>query len=169
MLLEVGCGPGNVLKYLTTYKPELQVLGIDLAPRMIELAKNNVPGADFMVMDCDDILKIKKKFNAIVCAFVMPYLSMEQCAKLIGDCANLLYENGMIYISAMEGDYHDSGFESTSFSDGKEVYIYYHQKDNLKNELNKNGFIVISYQTKQYPESDGHFFNGYDFLWQKKV
>ena len=38
-LLEIGCGPGNITKYLLTQRPDFNIYGIDIAPNMIELAK----------------------------------------------------------------------------------------------------------------------------------
>src|SRR5690349_11179871 len=35
-VLDAACGPGNVSRYLITRRPELDLLGIDLAPRMVE-------------------------------------------------------------------------------------------------------------------------------------
>ena len=46
-ILEVAWGPGNVTKYLYSKRIDFKILGIDLAPSMIELAKINIPKADF--------------------------------------------------------------------------------------------------------------------------
>ena len=31
-ILEIGCGPGNITKYLLEQRPDLLILGIDVAP-----------------------------------------------------------------------------------------------------------------------------------------
>lgn len=46
-VLEIGCGPGNVTRYLLNKRSDLQNTGLDLAPNMIELAKANNPTAHF--------------------------------------------------------------------------------------------------------------------------
>ena len=46
-ILEIACGPGNITKYILDKKPDLKILGIDLAPNMIDLAKVNNPSAEF--------------------------------------------------------------------------------------------------------------------------
>jgi ubiquinone/menaquinone biosynthesis C-methylase UbiE len=38
-ILEIGCGPGNITKYLLSKQPSFDIFGIDIAPNMIELAK----------------------------------------------------------------------------------------------------------------------------------
>lgn len=42
-ILEVGCGPGNITKYLLSKRPDFDILGIDILPNMIELAKKIIP------------------------------------------------------------------------------------------------------------------------------
>src|SRR5512135_2102962 len=51
-VLDAACGPGNVSRFLLAQRPELDLLGIDLAPRMVELAREAVPSARFAVHDC---------------------------------------------------------------------------------------------------------------------
>src|SRR5687767_9736318 len=74
-LFEIGCGPGNITRYLLNKRPDLRIEAIDLAPNMIALAQQNNPSASFSVMDCRDIDRIEKQFDGIVCGFCMPYLS----------------------------------------------------------------------------------------------
>ena len=40
-ILEIGCGPGNITKYLLCKRPDFDILGIDIADKMVELAKIN--------------------------------------------------------------------------------------------------------------------------------
>ena len=37
-LLELGCGPGNITKYLSSKRPDFSILGTDLSDKMLELA-----------------------------------------------------------------------------------------------------------------------------------
>ena len=166
-ILELGCGPGNITKYLLNSFPQFKITGLDLAPRMVELARRNNPGADFRIMDCRDIDIIEEKYDAIMCGFCMPYLSKEESVKLIKDASKLLNSKGVLYISTMEGDYHRSGYETTSFSPGDEVYIYYHQSIFIEDSLSEYGFQVIDLQRKDFPEPDGTFQTDMIFLARK--
>jgi ubiquinone/menaquinone biosynthesis C-methylase UbiE len=156
-IFEIATGPGNVTRYLYSQRPDFKILGIDLAPNMIELAKINNPSAEFKVMNCKDIDTIDRKFDAIMCGFCMPYLSREECNKLIADSSGLLHQGGILYFSTMEDDYNKSGFETTSFSGQDRVYIYYHQADYLSGCLNQHGFEVLELERKDYPEPNGTF------------
>jgi ubiquinone/menaquinone biosynthesis C-methylase UbiE len=140
-VLELACGPGNITNYLISKRPALKILGLDLAPNMIELAKENNPNADFKVMDCREISKLNKKFDAVMCGFCLPYLSKEEVAQLIKDASLLLNSHGVIYISTMEDDYEKSGFKKGS--KGDEIFMHFYKSDFLSKTLIENGFTIL--------------------------
>ena len=152
-ILELACGPGNITRYLLNKRPDFKILGIDLAPNMIELAKMNNPTASFQCMDCRDIRLLGKKYDAVMCGFCLPYLSKEESVQLISDVYNLLESNGLLYISTMEDDYAKSGLESSS--SGDQMFIHYHEADYLTQALLENGFKIIDVQRIEYPKQDG--------------
>lgn len=137
-ILEIGCGPGNITKYLLSQRPDFDLFGIDIAPNMIALAKENNPTAHFAVLDSRKIDEINEQYDGIVCGFCLPYLSSSDCHKLIKDCAHLLNENGLFYLSFVEGDAHESRFIVNS--SGDRCYFYYHSLDELKTLLITHDF-----------------------------
>ena len=147
-ILEIGCGPGNITKYLLNKRPDFRIEGIDISPNMIELAKTNNPTANFKVLDCRELDKLQNKFNGIICGFCFPYLSEFDSSKLIKDCTNLLTDKGVLYISFVEGDYLKSGFQIASTGD--RTYFYYHTLDRLTKELKNSSFETIKLVHKNY-------------------
>jgi 2-polyprenyl-3-methyl-5-hydroxy-6-metoxy-1,4-benzoquinol methylase len=107
-ILEIGCGPGNITKYLLLQNSNIIIKGIDVLENMVDLAKLYNPLAGFDVMDSPRIDSLKVKFDAIVCGFGIPFISQSDCSKLITDCSNLLNESGILYISFVEGDNNNS-------------------------------------------------------------
>lgn len=152
-LLEIGCGPGNITKYLLTKRPDFSIEAIDIAPNMIELAKKNNPTAHFKVMDSRHIDQLENKYDGIICGFCLPYLSETDCTKFIKDCKNLLTDNGIVYISFVEGDYNNSGYMKGSSGDS--TYFYYHNLDKLKKEFKENHFGSVEVLHVNYPKNDG--------------
>ena len=153
-ILEIGCGPGNITKYLLSKRPDLEIEAIDMAPNMIALAKVNNPTASFKVMDAREIDNITQQFDGIMCGFCLPYLSKEDCAKLINDCSGLLENNGILYLSAIEDVYEKSAMETSS--DGQHsMFVYCHEADYLQEMLQNNGFELTDMIRKHYPKSDG--------------
>lgn len=148
LILEIGCGPGLITKYLLNKRPDFKIEAIDISPKMIELAKINNPKANFHVMDSREIDSLENKFDAIISGFCLPYLSESDCSKLIKDSNNLLADNGIIYLSFVEGDYKNSGYQTAS--SGDRVYFYYHSLNSINNELGENNFKTINLSHRQY-------------------
>ena len=159
-IFEIGCGPGNITKYLLAKRPDFKIEAIDVAPNMITLAKENNPAATFRVMDCrvlDSALTDKQQqfplFDAVMCGFCMPYLSKADCSKLLKDSAALLNNKCIIYFSAIEGNYEDSGFEKGS--SGHSSYVYYYSEQELLEMLKETGFEAVEIIRKAFQKPDG--------------
>lgn len=147
-ILEIGCGPGNITKYLLHKHPNFSILGIDIAPNMVALAKENNPSGSFKVMDCREIHQLNSKYDGIVAGFCLPYLSETDVIKLIADCGNLLAQNGVLYLSFVEGDSNKSGFQTGS--NDNRVYFYYHNLSNFIKLLLNNGFETPAVMHVEY-------------------
>jgi len=152
-ILEIACGPGNITQYLLQQNPSFNILGIDLAPKMLDLARINNPSATFQLMDARDISQLKPSFDGIVCGFCLPYLSKAEALAFIQDAASLLKPGGCLYLSTMEDDYHLSGLEVSNSGKGPAIYIYYHEEDYLKAALEEAGFEIIALKRQKYPEA----------------
>jgi cyclopropane fatty-acyl-phospholipid synthase-like methyltransferase len=141
-ILDAGCGPANISRYLIRKRPDLSIKGYDLSPNMIQLAKANVPEGNFSIFDCRDLHLLNDKFDGIISGFCFPYFSLEECHKFISDSAALLNEHGLLYFSLIEGNYSDSGFESSS--DGKDKsFVHYYRHINFEHVLTKNDFQIL--------------------------
>ncbi len=151
-ILEIGCGPGNITKYLLAKRADFDIFGIDISPNMIALAKNNNPSANFAIMDCRQIDKIETKFDGIICGFCLPYLSHADSQKFIADCYDLLNENGFIYISFVEGDPNKSDYQVGS--SGDKSFFYFYDLNDLKNELAYNNFDDFKIFKVSYHKSE---------------
>lgn len=138
-VLELGCGPGNITKYLLSKRPELDILATDIAPNMIKIAQENNPTAQFEVMDARRINEIKKTFDGIVAGFTIPYLNAEEVQQFIKDAYHLLNIQGLLYLSFVPGSPAQSGYKTGS---GGRVYFYYHELENIQSILRKSGFKI---------------------------
>ena len=147
-ILEIGCGPGNITKYLISKRPDFKILGLDIAPKMIELAKKNNPSANFGVMDIRRIETIEQKFDAIICGFALPYLSEDDRRKLFENCGILLNTEGILYLSFVEGKYEKSEYKTGS--DGRKMFFYYHELNKIKLELIENEFQILHTEKVEY-------------------
>ncbi len=150
-VLDAGCGPGNISRQLLSRRADLEIDGIDMAANMIDLAKKNNPGATFTVMDARAIGTLTKKYDAVICGFLLPYLSADESAQLINDASGLLDANGILYLSFVAGDAEQSGFKLSST--GYRSYFYYHQADQVKTMLSESGFEALKVFNVNYEKS----------------
>lgn len=139
-ILEIGCGPGNITKYLLSKRPDLDIFGIDIAPNMVELAKQNNPTAHFATMDCRRINELDTRFDGIIGGFCLPYLSPAEGQQLISHAHGLLNAEGLLYLSFVEGEPDKSGYKVGS---GGRVYFNYYKLDDLNAELDAFGFEAL--------------------------
>ena len=150
-VLDAACGPGNVARYLMTQRPDLDLLGIDLAPRMVEIARQAVPSARFAVHDCRHLADLPSGFNGIICAFGLPYLSREETATFIRAAVRALEPGGVLYLSTMLGKSEDSGFEACSTGD--QVHINYYTEEEVFGSLQNCGFTLLEQRRLPSPSA----------------
>ena len=140
-ILDVACGPGNVAKFVIDIVPGAKILASDLSPKMLQLTKINVPKAETMLMDAKDLGTLDRKFDGVLSSFIFPYLSKNEVVKFIADVKDIINENGIIYISTMQGKNEDSGYVGPE--DGVQMFMNYHEVSYLEETLVKYGFDIL--------------------------
>lgn len=147
-ILEIGCGPGNITKYLSKQQSSYKILATDVAPNMIALAQKNVPNATFKILDIRQLHTLKKLFHGVIIGFALPYISKEDTIQLFKNVYEKLYSEGILYISFVAGNYKNSGF--IIGSSGDRSYFYYHHIDAIMEALLSQGFIIKSHLEVPY-------------------
>jgi len=94
-LLDVATGPGALAAEAA--KRGARVVGADLSPRMIELARQTHPGIDFREADVEHLPFADDAFDAVVCAFGLGHFPRPERA--LAECARTLRPGGRIALS----------------------------------------------------------------------
>jgi hypothetical protein len=118
---------------------------------MVELAREAVPSARFAMHDCRHLADLNLRFDGIICAFGLPYLSEQEAAAFIRAAGQALEPKGVLYLSAMLGRSEDSGFQPCSTGDL--VYVNYFGEDQVIRILRECGLTIV--QQKQLPSPSG--------------
>lgn len=148
-ILEIACGPGNITRYILDRLPTARLLGTDLAPAMVGLARANCPTASFEVMDCRNLTVLNQKFDAVIAGFCLPYLNSAEATELFSNISQLLNEGGLLYLSTIEGEREKSGMKKGSTGD--EVFQYYYTREDIQRWITQNGLQITRLQTTVVP------------------
>ena len=141
-ILDVACGPGNVARFLSDKLPGANITASDLSDCMLELTKANVPKAEILSWDAKVIKAIGRKFDGVMASFIFPYLTKLEVIQFINDSTSILKEDGIIYISTMQGLNSESGYAGPS--DGAQMYMNYHEVEYLEKAFIDCHFEIIS-------------------------
>ena len=95
-LLDVGCGTGEHLKYLSL---NFHCTGLDINRRMIEMAKSKVPEAEFKVANMMDF-RLRSRFDVIICLFSsIGYVqSLHNLVKTLENFYRHLNDTGLVMV-----------------------------------------------------------------------
>ena len=97
-VLEIGIGTGSSLRY---YPKKTNVIGIDISPDMLNLAKkkiqkNDIPNKSISLMDGEALSFSDNSFNKVVAMYVVSVTQNPE--KLISEMKRVCKPNGDIYI-----------------------------------------------------------------------
>lgn len=138
-VLDLACGPGNVSAFLARARPDLSILGLDLAPNMIAQARNRVPGVDFRVGDCRDLAGVDTRFQGAAFAFGLSYLDDEDARRCFIALNRVLDDGAALLLATITGE---GGAVHETASGGERVFVVYRTKHEVESLLSAHGYVV---------------------------
>jgi SAM-dependent methyltransferase len=148
-VLDVACGPGNVSAYLAKVRPDLKLIGVDLAEGMVKEARLRVPSAEFLVKDCRHIGELEHVFDASAFAFGLSYLTDDDANRFFSSLNAILADSAILYLSTITGEPSSSGIET--LSSGDRVYIKYRSVGDVVSMVERAGYRVDFWEVISSP------------------
>lgn len=99
-VLDAGCAGGVKSKVLA--EKGFRVIGIDFAPKFIEIAKKEVPGVTFRVLDIKDVSSMEEMFDGIFLQAVLLHFPKKEVLGILCGLLERLKPGGVIHISVKE-------------------------------------------------------------------
>jgi len=100
-VLDVGCGPGNIILKLKQYEPSLDVTGLDIDPKILSVAKKKLKKynieAQLVEASATDFA-IEEDFDIIVSTLMFHHIDRTQKQKMLSEVMNHLRENGRFFL-----------------------------------------------------------------------
>ena len=78
-VLDVGCGQGSPLEQVARQKQGVELVGVDISQRAVELAQLRMPQATFSVLDLTRE-SLDRKFDLIICTDVLEHINDDVAA-----------------------------------------------------------------------------------------
>jgi SAM-dependent methyltransferase len=100
-VLDIGCGPGQVAGYLTGRGVE--VIGVDLSPRMLLLAAQRASGRGFAGGDMRALPFLPQSFSAAVAYYSVQHLPRSALGHALREIRRVLIPGGILVIATHLG------------------------------------------------------------------
>ncbi|MEV0898499.1 class I SAM-dependent methyltransferase [Actinoplanes sp. NPDC049802] len=101
-IADVGCGTGRLLPYLASRG--LSPRGVDLSPKMIEVAQRENPDFTYEVADLRDLPFEDASLAGVVCWFSLIYLAPDARAAAFAELARVVKPGGYLVTAFKHGD-----------------------------------------------------------------
>lgn len=140
LILDVGCAGGAHSEYFT--KQGLRVIGIDLSPALVTIAKRK--GLDARVMDYEALTFPDQTFDCVFCNASLLHTPKARLAPVLIGLARILRPGGLLFVKVKEGE-----GEQYVTEHGTKRFFSFWQMDELVETLG-NQFTVFEF----YKDSD---------------
>ncbi len=121
-VLDIGCGTGYLAEKLAEKFPQAEIVGIDIAPGMIEAAGKRKRGNLFFRVDDGEELKEKEKYNLVVSNASLQWM---EAPKVFASVAALLDTGGIFTFTtfgpATLRELRECGFRVNDFPEVEEL------------------------------------------------
>lgn len=98
-VLDVGCGHGAIHPFMQGSARPIRLTGIDVAGQVIEMAKENNPGIDYLAYDGKRIPFDDAKFDAAFTICVMHHVPPPQWPSFLSEMRRVVKPGGLIAIA----------------------------------------------------------------------
>jgi len=150
-IMDIGCSIGISTEYLyKTFPLAQRLIGIDLSPYFISVASyraiNNKYPILYLHANAENV-QLKKKFDLIVCNFILHEVPSEPTKKIIQNIKSMLNENGVLAVvdldpSKVQNNLIVSTFRKWAF-EVTEPHIYEYYSSNMEEWFQDAGFKQV--------------------------
>ena len=145
-ICDMGCGPsGHIARHL--YDKGLNVFGIDISEKCIEIAQRESPEMKFQTMDMTRLDIVDEAIDGIISFYSIIHTPKQFVEVLFSEFKRVLRKGGKILVVVKKGA--TEGYVDKLLGYKTRIYSTYFTEEEIKNFLEINGFKIILSKTRQ--------------------
>lgn len=146
IVADVGCGPGHVTRHLAAR--HRAVVGVDLSPAMVEIARGAAPSLSFEVGSMLDLPVADGAWSGIVAFYSIIHLTPAERARACREFARVLAPGGWVlvsfHVSAADQPMGSTQHTSSWFGSPVDLDSFYLDPAEVTADLTAAGFAVAA-------------------------
>lgn len=139
VVADLGCGPGRVAALLAT--GGLAVIGVDMATKMLDIAKRAHPKVSFAAGLLDALPVSKRSLAAAVCWYSFIHTPPGALSAVCAEVSRVLADDGWLLVAFQAGD-GSALHRSNAYDTGIEFTSYRHVPEHVTGHLSEVGLRV---------------------------
>lgn len=148
-ICDLGCGPGHVARYL--HEQSVQVLGVDLSPRMIELARQLNSGIEFHIGNMEALEVADESWSGIVAFYSIIHISRSRIPAVLREFWRVLRPSGEVLLAFHVGD--EVRHFDTLWGQQVSLNFIFYQRSWIEECLRTAGFEIV--ESMERPPYEG--------------
>ncbi len=158
-VLDVGCGPGHTTAHLTALG--LKATGVDLSPKMIEIASRTFPQSRFEVGDFCSLRHESSSIAGILAFYCIVHLQPDQLVAAFSEMHRVLRDDGVLLLSFHVGS---DVIHAENFLDTDAVLDFtFFETSQIEAALSSAGFDRIDVRVREPYDTEHPSRRGYVF------
>jgi ubiquinone/menaquinone biosynthesis C-methylase UbiE len=156
-IADVGCGPGHVTRFLAArHKP---VIGIDLSPRMITIAKRHAPTLAFAVGSMTELPVPDNAWTGAIAFYSIIHFNCDERALACRELARTIRSGGWLlvafHVDSAEFAAGDMNHITTWFGESVDIDGHFLDPDVVARDVEAAGFTIMSTLIRQpWPDAE---------------
>jgi len=142
-ILDAGCGRGLLLKKIYFKNNKVNLFGLDISPKLCEIAKANNPYADISVGDVENMEFPDNHFDCVFMTETLEHLL--DYDKAIREVSRVLKKEGQFVLTVPNKDWLRYEFYNKDRKKFQPVDDHYFTFIEVKNLIASNGFSIKKY------------------------
>lgn len=157
VLADVGCGPGHVTRFLADR--HANVIGVDLSPGMIAVARERAPALTFHVASMLDLPATNGEWSGIVALYSIIHLSAFERGAACREFARVLAPGGWLlvafHVDASDYATGEARHITEWFGQRVDLATYFLEPDDVVADIESSGLEIVSTVIRQpWPEAE---------------